>query len=84
MPVSGGGFEQAYNAQAGVDVETMMIVTSHVSQQPNDKQEVEPVLDRISELPEDLGTVDTDVPQEKWTTICITLPVLHIQQGNSN
>ena len=59
MPVSGGGFEQAYNAQAGVDVETMMIVTSHVSQQPNDKQEVEPVLDRISELPEDLGTVDT-------------------------
>jgi len=26
IPVSGGGFEQAYNAQAGVDVETMMIV----------------------------------------------------------
>jgi transposase len=59
MPVSGGGFEQAYNAQAGVDTGTMMIVASHVSQQPNDKQEVEPVLDRIAELPEELGPVDT-------------------------
>lgn len=25
-----------------------------------------------------------NVPQEKWTTHCITLPVLHIQQGSSN
>jgi len=42
MPVSGGGFEQAYNAQASVDMETMLIVGNHVSQNPNDKQEVEP------------------------------------------
>lgn len=39
MPTSGGGFEQAYNAQAGVDTETMLIITTHVSQAPNDKQE---------------------------------------------
>jgi hypothetical protein len=32
------GFEQAYNAQTGVDTESMMIVASHVSQQTNDKQ----------------------------------------------
>lgn len=32
MPVSGGGFEQSYNAQAGVDTQTMLAVTAHVSQ----------------------------------------------------
>jgi hypothetical protein len=41
MPTSGGGFEQAYNAQAGVDTETLLIVTTHVSQAPNDKQELD-------------------------------------------
>ena len=47
MPTSGGGFEQAYNAQAGVDVPSMLIVAQHVSQNPNDKQEVEPALDNL-------------------------------------
>ena len=32
MPVSGGGFEQAYNAQASVDIDSMLIVGNHVSQ----------------------------------------------------
>jgi hypothetical protein len=59
MPTSGGAFEQAYNAQAGVDTETMMIVTCHVTQQSNDKQEVDPTLSRIAELPKELGSVDT-------------------------
>jgi hypothetical protein len=44
MPKSGGGFEQAYNAQASVDVDTMLIVARHVSQHPNDKLEVFPAL----------------------------------------
>ena len=57
MPVSGGGFEQAYNAQASVDMETMIIVGNHVSQQPNDKQEVEPALVQLDQLPESLGKV---------------------------
>jgi hypothetical protein len=57
MPVSGGGFEQAYNAQASVDMETMIIVGNHVSQQPNDKQEVEPALVQLNQLPESLGKV---------------------------
>ena len=57
MPTSGGGFEQAYNAQAGVDTETMLIVTTHVSQAPNDKQELEPALTNLSRLPPTLGTV---------------------------
>ena len=58
MPVSGGGFEQAYNAQASVDMETMLIVGNHVSQQPNDKQEVEPALAQLDQLPESLGQVE--------------------------
>jgi transposase/IS5 family transposase len=60
MPTSGGGFEQAYNAQAGVDTETMLIVTTHVSQAPNDKQELEPALTKVKQLPQELGTV-TDI-----------------------
>ncbi len=44
MPSSSGGFEQAYNAQAGVDVETHLIVEQHITQQPNDKQEIKPAL----------------------------------------
>lgn len=59
MPESGGSFKQAYNAQAAVDNASMLIVAGHVSQQTNDKQEVEPALDRIAELPKELGTIDT-------------------------
>lgn len=59
MPVSGGGFEQSYNAQAGVDTETMMAITAHVSQACNDKREVVPTLERIQALPSLLGEVHT-------------------------
>ena len=60
MPTSGGGFEQAYNVQAGVDTETMLIVTTHVTQAPNDKKEMEPALTNLKHLPKKLGAV-TDV-----------------------
>jgi transposase len=46
MP-AGKGFVQAYNAQAAVDVATMLIVAQHVSQHPNDKQEVAPMLAQL-------------------------------------
>ena len=58
MP-SRNGFEQAYNAQAAVDTSSMLIVVEHVSQNPNDKQELQPVLDSIDALPEELGAIDT-------------------------
>lgn len=58
MPTSGKGFEQAYNAQASVDVESMLIVHSHVSQNTNDKLELEPALKSMDALPEELGGVD--------------------------
>jgi transposase len=57
MPTSGGGFEQAYNAQAGVDTETLLIVTTHVTQAPNDKQELKPALTKLKCLPQTLGTL---------------------------
>jgi len=45
MPGSGGkNFQQAYNVQAGVDTETMLVVTAHVTQHANDKLEVEPTI----------------------------------------
>jgi hypothetical protein len=59
MPSSDKGFVQAYNAQAAVDIDTMLIVESHISQAPNDKQEIIPTLAALNELPEKLGKIDT-------------------------
>jgi transposase len=58
MPTAGGGFEQAYNAQAAVDIDTMLIVAQHVSQNPNDKQEVEPALDNLDAVAAVVGKAE--------------------------
>lgn len=58
MP-SAEGFKQAYNAQAAVDLDTMCVISAHVTQSPNDKQEVNPTLEALDKLPEQLGKVDT-------------------------
>ena len=44
---NGQHFEQAYNAQAAVEVESRLIVGERVSQAPNDKQELVPTLAAI-------------------------------------
>jgi hypothetical protein len=59
MPVSGGGFEQAYNGQIGVEGDSRLIVCQPVSQQPNDQQELVPALDKLAQLPQELGQVKT-------------------------
>jgi transposase len=59
MPTSGGGFEQSYNTQAAVDTATMLVITAHVTQAPNDKREIAPVLDKIRALPQALGCIST-------------------------
>lgn len=46
-PSREGGFEQSYNAQAGVDTDTMMVITAHVTQACNDKRDVVPTLEQI-------------------------------------
>jgi hypothetical protein len=68
MPVSGGGFEQSYNAQAGVDTQTMMVITAHVSQACNDKREVQPTLKAIEALPEALGQVQTLIADNGYSS----------------
>ena len=56
MP-SSEGFVQGWNAQAGVDIETHLIVANHLSQSPNDKQEIEPALKELKSLDSSLGQV---------------------------
>ena len=57
MPVAGGGFEQCYNAQAVVAADSLLVVAVDVVQAPNDKQQIEPMLGKIAELPDELGKV---------------------------
>jgi len=59
MPVAGGGFDQCYNAQAVVATGSLLVVASEVSQAPNDKQQLQPMLDKLNTLPEALGQVET-------------------------
>ena len=57
MPTAGGGFEQSYNAQAAVDTDTMLVVATGMTQAPNDKQQIAPMVDTLENLPEALGEV---------------------------
>lgn len=41
------GFVQAYNCQAAVDVNSQIIVAADVTQQANDKKQVEPVIEQV-------------------------------------
>src|SRR5665811_2618120 len=59
MPVAGGGFEQCYNAQAAVASDSLLVIVANVVQAPNDKQQIEPMLNDIDMLPDELGKVDT-------------------------
>ena len=59
MPVAGGGFDQCYNAQAAVAAGSLLVVTGDVVQAPNDKHEVEPMLDKLGVLPAALGETET-------------------------
>jgi transposase len=59
MPVAGGGFEQCYNAQAAVAADSLLVIAADVVQAPNDKQQIEPMLNHIGTLPDELGEVDT-------------------------
>ena len=57
MPVAGGGFEQGYNAQAAVAVDSLLVVAADVVQAPNDKQQLEPMLGKLANLPGELGKI---------------------------
>ncbi|HZB55028.1 MAG TPA: IS1182 family transposase [Reyranella sp.] len=59
MPVAGGGFEQAYNAQAAVATGSLLVVATDVVQAANDKEQVQPMLDRLGRLPAALDKPET-------------------------
>ena len=55
-----GGFEQSYNAQAAVEVTTMLIVGAHVTDQANDKQQLTPTLAAVSPVIPQVANVLVD------------------------
>jgi transposase len=59
MPMAGGGFGQCYNAQAVVSEGSLLVVAAGVAQAPNDKQQLSPMLDKLADLPDELGKPET-------------------------
>lgn len=58
MP-SADGFVQGYNAQAAVDVDSMLVVATTLTQDTNDKQQVEPMLSELKALQDNFGKPKT-------------------------
>jgi hypothetical protein len=57
---SGQHFEQDYNAQAAVEVDSRLIVGERMSQAPNDKQELAPTVAAVAAPVESIAAVLTD------------------------
>jgi hypothetical protein len=57
---SGQHFEQSFNAQAAVEVNSRLIVGQRGSQPPNDKQELAPAVKAIAAEVGPIGAVLTD------------------------
>ena len=75
MPTSRGGFEQSYNTQAAVDTQTMLVVALHVSQAPNDKREIAPILAKVGVLPEGLGQIEALLADTRYFSAAKALSV---------
>jgi transposase len=58
MPVADGGFDQSYNAQAVVATQSMLVVANEVTQAPNDKEQLVPMIEKLQDLPPELGQVE--------------------------
>jgi transposase len=57
MLTSSNGWQQAYNVQHSVDMDSYMILGGHITQATNDKQQLKPALDDLEALPDELGTI---------------------------
>ncbi len=76
MKTAGGGFEQCYNGQIAVDMDSMLIVTTNTVQACNDKQQVEQIIKRLKALPVELGkpgnlVADTGYFSEANVKLCV-------------
>ena len=58
MPVAGGGYEQCYNAQAAVAADSLLVIAADVVQAPNDKQQLAPMLGKITDLSDEFGKAE--------------------------
>jgi transposase len=54
------GFQQTYNAQAAVEIESRLLVSAAVTDAPNDKEQLVPTLGAVSPVIESLGAVLID------------------------
>ena len=80
MPQASGGFEQAYNAQAAVDVGSGLIVYNSVSQRPNDARLLEGAVKELAGLSATLGRVDALLADagycsERNATLCESMEI---------
>ena len=80
MKVAGGGFEQCYNAQAVVDTESMLVLAPQVTQATNDKEQVEPMVEKVQANPEGLNQpetwlADTGYYSEKNVAACVAADI---------
>jgi hypothetical protein len=55
MPVSSNGFVQGYNCQACAEPKSMLVLGGYVTQNPNDKKEIKPILDELRKNEDFLG-----------------------------
>jgi len=67
---SGQHFEQSYNAQAAVEVDSRLIVGQRVSQAPNDKQELAPTVCAIAAPVKSVENVLTDSGFYSEAAVC--------------
>ena len=75
---TGGGFEQCYNAQAAVEVDTMIVVGQHVCDAPNDKQQLVPTLAVVSPV---IGRIDNTLVDSGYYSAAA---VLTVETGDSD
>jgi len=67
---------QCYNAQAVVDTESLLILAPHVTQAPNDKEQIAPLVAKVQANPEGLNRpatwlADTGYYSEKNVATCV-------------
>lgn len=60
MKSGGGAFEQAYNAQAGVEIESRLIVEQSVTNAANDKEQLVPALATLDPVIQSVATALVD------------------------
>lgn len=80
MKVTGGGFDQCYNAQAAVDTDSMLVLAPHVTQAANDKEQVAPMVEKVRANPEGLNRpetwlADTGYYSERNVATCVAADI---------